>query len=83
MKTIQNLLEEMKTEKERKEELFSLVPEILNGEKIYYKDNNFIIMKNSELFSGNDNYKIENKVVGAFPYIFFLAGIYENLKKGF
>lgn len=78
-KDINDLLNEKKTEEERRHELFSILPSLEEGEKIYYNKDSYIYYDGEDLFNGTDKYSHDNLVKGAFPYIFLLYYVYNAL----
>ena len=78
-KDINVLLNERKTEEERKDELFSILPKLKEGEKIYYNKDSYMYYDGENLFNGTDKYKHDNLVKGSFPYIFLLSYVYNAL----
>lgn len=76
MKTINELLNEKNPN--RYKQLINLVPEVMDGEKIYYnkRDYFYYSKKDNKLYSGTDSYIKDSEVMGNFPLIFFLEALY-------
>ena len=78
-KDINTLLTEKKTEEERRTELFSLLPDLKEGNKIYYNKDSYIFMEKENLYNGMDKYPKNSLIKGCFPYICLLSAIYNAL----
>lgn len=78
-KSINELLSEKRTEAERRIELFSLLPSLEAGDKIYYNRDCYVYYDGENLYNGMDKYPYDTLVKGAFPYIFLLSYVYNAL----
>jgi len=75
-KRLEDILTDIKPKKERQEELLTLIPELKDGKKVYYSGNNYVVMKDNEIYSGTENGKYETRANMSFPFVFFLMGVY-------
>lgn len=75
---INDLLNNPKSATERFQELLKEMPSLLDGKKIFYQQEFYIRYdkETESLFAGSNRYPKETKVSSAFPYVFYLSGIY-------